>query len=236
MKIGILIPTTSHQRNWKTMEETYLYNYTLKSLLKTYDSEHEYVVYIGCDDDDRLFSQQNIKDELIRFVQIMKNVEIEFVSLSEITKGHVTKMWTRLFHKAYDDGCEYFYQCGDDIDFKTSGWVNDAIKILQEHDNMGVTGPKNENPRIITQTFVSRKHREIFEYYFPPEIINWCCDDWINVVYRPKYFYPLTKHFSQNMGGRPRYMINHESALIKLNYVSCKYIVIILWREIVKRF
>ena len=44
----------------------------------------------------------------------------------------------------------------------------------------------------MTQSFVSRKHMEIFSVYFPPEIVNWCCDDWINFVYYPKYIYPLT--------------------------------------------
>ena len=28
-------------------------------------------------------------------------------------------MWNVLFKQAYDDGCDYFYQCGDDIEFKT---------------------------------------------------------------------------------------------------------------------
>ena len=29
MKIGILIPVTSNNRNWKTISETYLYNLTI---------------------------------------------------------------------------------------------------------------------------------------------------------------------------------------------------------------
>ena len=33
MKIGLIIPVTSNKRNWKTIEETYLYNYTLKTFL-----------------------------------------------------------------------------------------------------------------------------------------------------------------------------------------------------------
>ena len=26
---------------------------------------------------------------------------------------------------------------------------------------------------------------EIFGFYYPPEIINWYCDDWITEVYKP---------------------------------------------------
>ena len=38
MKIGILIPSTSNGRDWKTGKETYLYSITLKSFLLTYDN------------------------------------------------------------------------------------------------------------------------------------------------------------------------------------------------------
>ena len=61
----------------------------------------------------------------------------------------------------------------------------------------------------MTQSFVSRKHMEIFGYYFPDEIINWCIDDWISEVYQPNYYFPLKK-FVKNLGGNPRYIVNNE--------------------------
>ena len=51
---------------------------------------------------------------------------------------------------------------------------------------------------------------EIFGWYFPEEIKNWCCDDWYNMVYHPKYLYPLHNHFAVNLGGQPRYDINND--------------------------
>ena len=51
---------------------------------------------------------------------------------------------------------------------------------------------------------------DIFGYYFPEEIINWCCDDWYNMVYYPTYLYPLQQHFCSNDGGAPRYEINNN--------------------------
>ena len=74
-------------------------------------------------------------------------------------------MWNVLFKKAYDDKCEFFYQCGDDIYFTTKGWINDSINILK-NDIIGLTGPLNNNNRILTQAFVSRKHMEIFGWFF----------------------------------------------------------------------
>ena len=51
---------------------------------------------------------------------------------------------------------------------------------------------------------------EIFGWFFPVEIINWCCDDWYNTVYKPNYFFPLCNHYCSNDGGAPRYDINND--------------------------
>ena len=92
----------------------------------------------------------------------MKNMEIEFIYMDGIAKGHLTVMWNRLFEKAFKDECDYFFQCGDDIEFKTKKWVNDCIATLQNSNDIGLVGPINNNPRILTQSFVSRKHMELF--------------------------------------------------------------------------
>jgi hypothetical protein len=126
-------------------------------------------------------------------------------------------MWNILFKRAYDEGCNYFYQCGDDIKFNTKGWVNDCIDTLANHRNIGITGPVNNNNFILTQVFISRVHMEIFQQLFPEEIINWGCDDWYNWVYKPDYFFPLKKHYCSNEGGNPRYAINNNSSFMK-NY------------------
>ena len=51
---------------------------------------------------------------------------------------------------------------------------------------------------------------EIFGWFFPKEIINWCCDDLLNQVYHPKFLYPLHNHLAINQGGQPRYDINNN--------------------------
>jgi hypothetical protein len=184
---------------------------TLKTFLITYNQEHKYTFYIGFDRGDRIFDQSGQQLHIQRFVSIMKNTSIKFIPMENITKGHLTKMWNALFKRAYDDGCEYFYQCGDDIEFKTPGWVNASISKLAESNDIGMTGPINNNSRLLTQSFVSRRHMDLFGYYFPEEILNWFCDDWINEIYKKiGHFYPLLNHFSINMGGNPRYVINND--------------------------
>lgn len=213
MKVALLILTTSNKRqNWVDIKDSYLYNMTLKTFLLTYDKEHEYKFYIGVDSNDRIFDNKEQKEIIIRFSQVFKNVEFEFISYNndEIPKGYCTMMWNVLFKKAYDEGYDYFYQCGDDIVFKTKGWVNACILKLINNNNIGLTGPLNNNNNILTQSFVSRTHMEIFGRYFPEEIKNWCCDDWYNLVYSPNYLYKLTNHMASNDGGDPRYDINND--------------------------
>ena len=56
---------------------------------------------------------------------------------------------------------------------------------------------------------------EIFGWFFPEEILNWCCDDWYNFVYRPELLFPLNNHFCNNQGGTPRYDIDGNSAFME---------------------
>lgn len=210
--IGILIPTTSNGRSWKSLSDTYLFNLTLRTIIGTISRENKFVFYIGVDDDDVVFSKNDVRDELTDLVdKTFGNDSTQFISMSSVEKGHLTKMWNILFRNAYDDGCDFFFQCGDDISFDTIGWDIDCIKTLAVNNNIGVTGPRNNNPRILTQTFVSRKHMDIFGFYFPETIRNWCCDDWICNAYSPKNYFPLQNHFCSNNGGQPRYAIDGKA-------------------------
>jgi hypothetical protein len=215
MHIALLIPCTSKGRDeWNSMKDTYLYNYTLKTFLLTQTKEYNYTFYIGYDEDDRIYSKSLEQRVIKLFKTVFTNVVFKFIPFIDIKKGHVTKMWNILFKQAYDDGYDYFFQCGDDINFKTKDWVKDCITVLQNNNNIGLSGPLNNNNRILTQAMVSRKHMEIFGYFFPEEIINWCCDDWYNYVYHPTYFYPLKDHFCSNEGGLPRYEVNNDSNFV----------------------
>jgi hypothetical protein len=195
--------------DWNTMKDTFLYNYTLKTFLTTCDKEHEYTLYIGYDPGDRIFSEPKEQDIISRFSVAFKFLKVVFVEMNA-KRGHLTKMWNQLFKRAYDDGCDYFYQCGDDISFDTKGWVNDCIAVLEDNEGIGIAGPVNNNNLIITQGFVSRTHMKIFGEFFPETILNWGCDDWYNHVYQPYFCYILRNHYCSNNGGLPRYHVNGD--------------------------
>ena len=209
--VAILIPTTSNNRpQWQTIEDTYLYKISLKTFLRTMNPEHKYIFYIGIDPGDRIFANPK---QIIKLKEVYKHVEFKFIRFQNIQKGHLTKMWNILFKLAYNDGCDYFFQCGDDINFKTQGWINAGIIALQKNNNIGITGPCTQNPDILTQVMVSRKHMEIFGWFFPEEIINWFCDNWYCYVYKPNHFFPLLKHHCINEGGEERYLVANNAEL-----------------------
>jgi len=221
-KVALLIPSTTSERDWADYSSTDLYNINMKSFLLTYCQEHSYIYYIGIDDNDRVYSDPKQQEAFKRFINIMKNVDIQFVSMKNIKKGHLTAMWNRLFKKAYQEGCDYFYQCGDDIQFLNKGWVSQSIKLLRLYNGYGVTGPLDKmQKRIHTQSFVSRKHYELFNFYYPPEIINWFCDDWITKVYYEDLLFPLLDYWCMNMGGAPRYISPKQNHTFDIQNQVC---------------
>jgi len=213
--VGLLIPSTSHGREWQNSAETYLYTTLNSFLTSTADPLQKiscrYKFYIGIDRNDKILDTPAFRTDINNIIKPFAHIQIEYIYTDGIAKGHLTAMWNRLFAKALADGCDYFYQCGDDINFKTKGWVKDAIGTLKKNNNIGLTGPVNNNPHILTQSFVSRKHYDCFGYYFPEEIRNWFCDDWINAVYRGlNAYFPLKQHLCDNIGGIPRYCIDDQ--------------------------
>ena len=107
-KIGILVPCTSNGRDWTTFKETYLFNMTLKSFLLSYDKEHTYTFYIGIDSGDKVFDDKETHKEIVRFLSVMKNVNVSFIYLDDAAKGHLTKMWNILFEIAYKENNDYY--------------------------------------------------------------------------------------------------------------------------------
>ena len=77
---------------------------------------------------------------------------------------------------------------------------------------------------------------DLFGYYFPPEIINWFCDDWINGVYRDiQHFYPLKNHLCINVGGQPRYEVNNQQYQSQIEFSKKVGIMRTYCADIVKR-
>ena len=223
MKIAFLIPSTTKNRSWKKIEETYLYTVFGESFLNTLSDGIDYSIYINIDIDDPIYSKKEEKEKFERFIG--EKAEIKWIDDGKVQKGFLTLMWNYLFEKALEDNNEYFYQCGDDIWFENKDWIKDCILQMKKQNDIGICGPMNPpNYRILTQTFVSRKHYEIFKCYFPVQIKNWWCDDWINYVYYPNYVTKLKNLNAVNKGGEPRYLRPNETVNRKYRHICLKLV------------
>ena len=223
MKVAFLIPSTTKNRPWKKIEETYLYTVFGESFLNTLSDDIDYSIYINIDIDDPIYSKKEEKEKFERFIG--EKAKIKWIDDGQVQKGFLTLMWNYLFEKALQDNNEYFYQCGDDIWFENKDWIKECIEKMKKQNNIGICGPINPpNYRILTQTLVSRKHYEIFKCYFPIQIKNWWCDDWINYVYYPNYVTKLKNLNAVNKGGEPRYLRPNESVNRKYRHICLKLV------------
>ncbi len=188
MNVALLIPICSRNIKFSSIEEIPLFKYFMTGFNETKSDNFNYHFFIGYDDDDLYYKSH-------------KNyLEGKGYNVYELKKCHHSppKAWNQLFEYAYNhpQHIDYFFQIGDDVLLKTKKWTEIFINKLKEYNNIGVVGPcdfVNYNQRIannmapiIENSFVSRKHFEIFKFFFNPNIINWYCDNWITEVYNNK--------------------------------------------------
>ena len=210
IKIGIIIPVTSNKRNYKNITEIDFFKIVLPSFLKNCAyKKYRHNFYLGYDDDDKFFLENKTKiNEYFNKITKKYNSDIKLYKIKD-KKGKVGEIWSILAQNAVNDNCEYLYQIGDDIEFKTSNWEHKFINKLKETNNVGVVGPTDiNNTKLLTQSFVHKTHLEIFNTFYPPIIENWYIDDWISDVYKPNNYYMFNNINVNNKGGPPRYTIN----------------------------
>jgi hypothetical protein len=191
VRIGLLIPMCSRNENYKSADDIPLFKYFLPSFIKTMSEGYDYKFYIGVDDND-MFYNKHVKtvEERIRKC-VGENVSVCLLENCNHKPAHA---WNKLLKVAYEDGCDYFFQLGDDIEIVSSEWTTKFIEHLMMWDNIGVVGPcepinhacrMNSSAKkvVIENIFFHRKHYNIFETLFHPSINNWYCDNWITDVY-----------------------------------------------------
>lgn len=206
MSVALLIPSTSRKRPWKTIRDSTFVKVfcpTLHQTTSRYACKKK--IFFGVDWDDPLLATLSAQKELENIVkELLPECSIQYVTFEgdKIKRGHLTAMWNVLFRIAYDQGFDYFYQCGDDVEFLTLGWMNKCVEKLDSCGQVGCVGPIDYPMGFgfLTQSFVSRKHMEIFGWYFPEEIVNWHCDYWISKTYQKSdKLYMLSDHLIKNL-------------------------------------
>jgi len=213
-QIAFCVPTTSNKRDWKSAEETYLYQILFDEIEKFTPNGCEITCYIGYDNDDKIWSDI---DERMKCNAIFTNFKIEWVEFdSSKVKGKVNIIWNELAKKAIDDGFEYLKILGDDIRLpRDRGWLGAFVNKLKKNKNIGWVAGWSNNDAIPTQFLVHKTHYEIFDFIYPPEISNWGVDDFLYQVYPEKWRIWLKSYPLYNVGGEPRYEVEFNPNFVK---------------------
>lgn len=203
--IAILIPVCSRKQNYKYFTDSSLFKKSINFLEKTKEPGYTYYVFIGVDDDDVFYNSC-----ISKIHDTFRNIGVYSVIVQLTGFQHAPALvWGALGKVAYNTKSpvfDYFFQIGDDVEMISKNWTSSFIKKLKTNNNVGVVGPiniTNYNQRkrdnielVIENSFVHRTHLDIFKSYFPEEIRNWFCDNWITSVYRLSF---CTSHIHKDI-------------------------------------
>jgi len=197
-RIAFLVPSTSNKRDWNNFRETYLNNILLPSITGL-SHTFNITIYIGYDNDDRLYSNISLPEKY-------DNLSLKWIPFEDTFKGKPTHIWNVLANTCINDGFDYFQVCGDDIRFDPdTNWLRIFIQCLKEHNNIGYSAGFSNNTEIPTQFLLHKKHYKMFGWVFPPQITDWQCDDFIYHLYGRRFGNWLKQYNHYNVGGEPRY-------------------------------
>ena len=212
MKVAFVIPSTTNNRDeWSSAEDTYLWNILCMSLDR-YTPQHDIKLFIGYDDDDRIYS---IVEERLKFKARFDKFKIEWFPMMNL-KGKVNKIWNNLGDEALKQDYEYIKVLGDDIKMPNDiGWLGCMINKLKKNDNIGFSAGWSNNDQIPTQFLIHKTHINIFDFIYPHEIPNWGVDNWMYDIYPEKYRNWFKSFPLLNVGGQPRYQIHFSEKYVQ---------------------
>lgn len=184
-KIAILTPVCSRNQTYTHIEDTPLTKILIPSLKMDSKTNRQFyfTVFVGVDNNDEFYMQN---------IDYFTNNGMFAIILKDCNHKPA-RAWNQLLKVAYDEGYEYFFQVGDDVNILSPKWCEIFISKLKETNNIGIVGPhdpmnviwrkENKLDLVIEQAFFHRKHYEIFQTLFHPLIDNIYCDDWLTHVY-----------------------------------------------------
>jgi hypothetical protein len=197
MNVAILVPVCSRNQTYSSFEEIPFLKYLYPSFEKTKEDGYNYTFFIGYDDDDEFYTNNS---------QLFGHTSYRL----EGCQHAPATAWNKLAEIAFNSETkyDYFFQIGDDVVLETLNWTTTFIRKLNQNNDIGVVGPCHLNnyngrilqgrPYVIENAFVSRKHLEIFGYFFHPSIKNWFCDDWITQIYKNTFSEIQTEYMCYN--------------------------------------
>ena len=185
--IGILIALCSRNQKWYSVSDIDFFNNFLPFFYSTISNRFNYRFYIAVDENDKFLNDnlENIKKCLHKKDKV--------IIAPKSLNGAPYHIWNLLLEEAKDE-CEYFYQCGSDIQHITKAWDHYFVNVLKKNNNIGITGGvdkhfwlervfRNQNG-ILENVFFHKTHYEIFGRFMNPKFKSWYGDDYISQIYR----------------------------------------------------
>jgi hypothetical protein len=175
-----------------------LFTVLLPSLAKTVEPGFEFRVYVGVDEGDGFYDNDNNEktvsdwfDKNVASPAHKQGVMVTLKILVFSNKAHKPgPAFNHACKTAYQEGADYLYRVNDDSEFMTT-FAKHFVAELGNRcpPNIGVTGPTchEGNTQILTHDFTHRQHLEIFDEYYPVELTDWWLDDWVTHVYGAKH-------------------------------------------------
>ena len=212
-KVAFCVPSTTNNRDWTDVKETYLFNILFNELQNKTPVDCEITVFVGYDTSDKIYSDM---EQRITCNAIFDRFKIEWIEFKENPKGHVNNIWNELTRYAMTQDFEYFKIIGDDVTLPNdAGWLSAFINKLKKNDNIGFVAGYSNNDAIPTQFLIHKTHFDIFEFVYPAEIPNWGVDNFMYEVYPKKYGLWWKNYHLYNVGGQPRYDIVWNEKFVK---------------------
>ncbi len=185
--LGILIPLCSRNQKWINVLDIDFFNNFLPYFYSTISNNFNYRFYFAIDENDK-FLNDNRED-----IEKCLNAEDKIIIAPKKYNGNPYGIWNLLLEEAIDE-CEYFYQCGSDIQHITKNWDQYFVNVLKKNNNVGITGGvdkrfwlerifRSQNG-ILENVFFHKTHYKIFKRFMNPKFKAWFGDDYISQVYR----------------------------------------------------
>lgn len=185
--IGILIPLCSRNQKWISIFDIDFFNNFLPFFYQSISNRFKYKFYIAIDENDK-FLMDN-REEIEKVLHADDTLIIAPKSLNKNPYG----IWNLLLEKAVNN-CEYFYQCGSDIQHVTKNWDYHFVEILRKNNNLGFVGGVDkqfwlervirDQPGILENVFFHRTHHNIYGHFINPKFKTWFGDDYLSQLYR----------------------------------------------------
>src|SRR5271170_5351338 len=124
--VGVLISSTSKNSNYTTYLDYCLLK-NIDSFIENSSNNNKYNFYIGYDTGD-LFFEKNHENILNHLNNLnLTNYFFSIHRVANISTSNPCYVWNFLAKLAYEEDCDYLFQTGDDIIYKTKEWDTSCI-------------------------------------------------------------------------------------------------------------